>query len=103
MMGELLTKYNCAAFDLLRIRAMQERKIPPWWLCMSEEAREEAREALRLLLQSKVASPHLAMVDAERLADNVPDRLFDLWCVAEREAEAERMREAGNPRAYFAG
>ena len=85
---------NAAAFDLLRTQPSR----PPMWLCMSEEAREDARVKLaaRLGVQRDDLDEKLRMFGASIAGQDCLSR----WRAME--LEAKRLRDAGEPRAYFA-
>ncbi len=98
----VLTPFNAVAFDMLRAEYAEKNTCPPCWLCMSTEAREEAREKTRFFLQFKVGPLGMSMEDAEALAQRAlgGSEVVSRW----REAELafKRMRAEGNPRAWFA-
>jgi hypothetical protein len=87
---------NAGAFDLYRRNCCVEEKIPPCWLCMSEEAREELRQKVRAYLAQ---FPFFNLSDAE--SDHGVLAKVALW----RRAEAvfKKLRQEGNPRAFFIG
>jgi len=95
------TLFNAAAFDLLR--ALNPNTHHPCWLCMSESARNDARENLRTALKNK-AGHDLTMVAAEKLLGRMfterqkTDTLC-LWRLAE--SVAKQQREKGDPRSFF--
>jgi hypothetical protein len=96
----LLSSYNATAFDLLR---MVVRKIMPCWLCMSDTARDEARESLRAFLAGRGHNVPTVR-DAETFVEghmrgNVS--VVQRW--REAELECKRGRAAGDPHAFFAG
>ena len=96
------TLTNCLAFDLVRVESKNSGKIPPCWLCMSEEARSEARQKLAEWFSNQGGhSIH---------ADDLPRSLQHLekpmqtqilqWQNAELAMKEARLE--GNPRAFFA-
>lgn len=107
---ELLSVFDAGAFDLARASSRDRNEIPPMWLCMSDEARQEAREQyLAKLIEQGVFSKGKTLEDAQRFINSrvwyneatEVACLVSLWRKAE--AEAKNQRKAGNPRAYFAG
>lgn len=106
----LLSVFDAGAFDLYRAECRDRDVIPPMWLCMSDEARQECREKfLAKLIEKGLFDEGKKLEDAQRYLDaqvwynDGPEiaRTVNLW----RQAEAgmKRERKAGNPRAYFAG
>lgn len=100
------TIFNCAVYDLHRTECQQRESIPPCWLCMSDNAKKEAKEkfaswlsgAMQVLVPFTVerAEKHVAEQFGTKLADKVR-----LW--KEAELEYKRIREdEHNPRAFFA-
>jgi len=87
---------NASAFDLHRRNCRVEEIIPPCWLCMSEEAREEQRQKVRAYVAQ---FPLFNWSYAE--SDPVVLDKVAAW----RRAEAvfKKLRQEGNPRAFFVG
>lgn len=98
------TTLNYLAFDYIRMEAKKKDQIPPCWLCTSEEAKEEARQAV---LQKFSSSMMLGV------SEKALDRIIDEGCLRptiERyaaewkkwELDLKAARADGNPRAFFA-
>lgn len=98
------TAFNAAAYDLVRMNAHHAGTIPPMWLCMSEEAKAEARRSFSRFLWEK---SNIVVNNDDELRRAVPglseslNRGVAQWKAAELEMKKERA--AGNPRAFFAG
>lgn len=98
-----LNPVNALAFDLVRVKSQKDGTIPPCWLCMSAEAKEEARQAI--YDQMQYISPNITgwnEFNVNAVAKNNPQVLgkVNLWKQAE--AAMKEQREAGNPHAFFA-
>ncbi len=97
------TLFNAATFDLLR-QESRGTKIP-LWLCMSPEARQEAKQKFATWLSGAVhAIVPMTVEFAEKYVQkNWSGRLGELvsrW--KSMELEAKRIREdEGNPGAFF--
>ena len=96
-----LNKANCLAMDLVRAKAKEEDQIPPCWLVMSAEAKNEAIENLCEFLSRELGRKVDRLSLSLSLSHSVPDEMLHQW--QEAEATFKRLREEGNPRAYFAG
>lgn len=94
-----LNKLHCAAFDLVRQENRKAETIPPMWLCMSAEAKQEAVENLFKYL-SKQTGRKIDLLAAHLMCGALPDDVLDGW--QEAEAIAKKARTNGNPRGYFA-
>lgn len=98
------TLLNALAFDLLRVTSQKDGTHTACWLCMSDEAKQEARAAFLKYLDQVVPGilPH-AEKAAEHFANDMPST-FASRIAKWREAEIEykRLRDEGNPWAYFA-
>lgn len=96
-----LNVFNAAAFDLLRVS--QPGKILPCWLCMSDTAKDEAREGLRALLEEKgLIVPTVEDAEAYvRITMRGGDEIVRRW--QEAELERKRGRAENNPLAFFIG
>lgn len=102
---EILTPYDAAAFDLLRA---ESDGIQPMWLCMSDEDRQAARDRfLEFAMEKEFVAFFTDEAIARMVLDHVARESPALAAATERwrmaEAEAKRLRTAGNPNAYFAG
>lgn len=95
-----LNTLHGAAFDLLRQKCRETDTIPPMWLCMSPEAKQEAVSALLDHLSEQLGHK-IDLLAAQMLCGSVPASTLTPWRMAE--AEAKQARADGNPRAYFAG
>jgi len=101
--AEEFTLLNAAAYDLYRVSSKQKGHVPPCWLCMSAEAKTEARGNLLKFMDEK--APNLTGWTEQGLSnylESVPNlkQLIDRWREAEVNMKTER--EKGNPRAFFA-
>lgn len=104
------TLFNCIAYDLYRKSHLP--KIVPCWLCLSNEAKEEAQAAAIDWLNTNI-TPRLGLIVPFQLATpEITERLLQQSCGAAMEPmrqqweAAERDREQGrkenNPLAFFA-
>jgi len=93
-----LTPYNAVAFDMLRVESKAEDKIPPCWLVLSEESRNQFRKKLQVAL----AAISFDIPSAERAVSCVPEvvELGKKWRDAEIQFAILRLQ--GNPKAFFA-
>ncbi len=95
-----LTKVNCLAMDLYRKQCVEKDTVPCCWLTMADEAKGEALEKLQEYL-SKEVGERVDLPALWILSGGVPDSTLHQW--QEAEAVYKRLREEGNPRAYFVG
>ena len=101
---EEFTPINRAAIDWLLKRRQDEpdSPIPPCWLCMSPEARQEVQKDLLSYLNEQIR-PIVPLTEetAGSVVDHLPDiqHQIDLWKQAE--LSLKKQRQEGNPRAYF--
>lgn len=95
------TALNCVAFDMYRKDCQDKGVVPPCWLCMSVEAKEEARKNVLDLLSRKYFVP----ISEANFVKFVPDSWADQHVKSWKEVELtfKQMREDGNPRAFFCG
>jgi len=96
------TPINRAALDLLLQKQREGGSINPCWLCMSEDARQKAREDLiSYLNEQKRPIVPMTIETATKAIERLPNmqEAIDGWKRAELSLKKER--EAGNPRAYF--
>jgi hypothetical protein len=99
------TIFNCAVYDLHRKQCLGV-SIPPCWLCMSDNAKTEAKEKFVAWLSG--AMQVLVPLTVERAIQIVNERFsrsmaesVRLW--KDAELEFKRLREdENNPRAFFA-
>jgi hypothetical protein len=91
---------NAVAFDLKRAESKEMGQIPACWLCMSDEAKEAARQRLYEMLSRKIFCPIKTEADWLRF---IPDNWGGPEVARWREAELtfKQLREEGNPRAFF--
>lgn len=93
------TNLNAAAFDLARTKAKVSGEKVPLWLCMSDGAKEEARNNFmnwcRGAMGMWVTDAHiLSVVNNTNLVPMIAN-----WRKLEGIMKAER--DSGNPGAYF--
>lgn len=96
------TLCNAAAFDLIMLKARRTKSIPPCWLCMSEDAKEKARQDLYKMLEGngvKVAS----VKEFDERFGSIPQGLEAMGRWKRVELQMKNLRTQGNPRAYFYG
>jgi hypothetical protein len=101
------TTFNGAAYDLYRTECVNNGSVPPCWLVMSEEAKQECQEKLYIHLREMMP------VDFDRLSDfAIQEKLNNglyssVKDVIAKWKQAEliykQYRSEGNPRAWFAG
>ena len=106
----LLSVFDAGAYDMHRAECRDNDVIPPMWLCMSDEARQEAREKfhaklidLGMIKESKSLEDCQRYLNAQVWYNGAPDLAEKVSLWREAEAGMKREREGGNPRAYFAG
>jgi hypothetical protein len=93
---------NCVAFDLYRSEAKAIGQVPPCWLCLSVEAKEEARKRFFEAMGRRVGQTIVCEADFLRLLpDGWGGREVDVWKALETSHKYERD-VCGNPRAFFA-
>jgi hypothetical protein len=101
------TIFNCAVYDLHRTECQQRESIPPCWLCMSDNAKQEAKEKFAAWLSGamQVVVPFTVEVAERKTNERFGDKLdhaVKAWKSAE--LEYKRLREdENNPRAFFVG
>jgi len=100
---ELLTPFDCVAFDLYVSKCKEkEGSIPPAWLCMSEKAREEICESF---FEYGVVQGywHVGMSesDARRFIARIPEMQASAESWRQYESDLKKARDEGNPRAFF--
>lgn len=95
------TPLNAAAFDLIRTRAQEKNIVPPCWLCMSDEAKDQARQDLVDYFNTNGHSCTLGnLTQTINHTANSVSPMIESWKQAELSYKAHR--ESGNPQAYFA-
>jgi hypothetical protein len=97
----LLTNFDCLAYDMMRKERQQQNKIPPCWLCCSDEARAEARTNAMTFLRLATGRSDMTEEHAKKyITSRIPANLVQRW----RDAELtyKKYRAQGNPRAFFA-
>ena len=93
------TSLNFLAHTLLRMKGKATDTIHPCWLCMNEEAKEEARQdAIQHI--SVLACLTLNVEQAERHAERAIGHELNHWI--EAETKFKKLRDEGNPNAFFA-
>lgn len=95
----LLTPLNCTAYDMLRVNAKRAGKIPPCWLCCSEEEREKARDALLAAFMTTHSIATMESLEASINEAMSETNYMSKWRVME--LSRKEGRENGDPRAYF--
>ena len=95
-----LSKAHCLAMDLYRKESEDQGLTPCCWLTMSDEAKSEAVDKLLEYLSKKMETD-VGLNSLRIMSNGVPDAMLNQW----REAEAvyKRLRDEGNPRAFFVG
>lgn len=96
------TPLNCFAFITMREQGIANDTVPAAWLCMSEDARQKARDVV-IEMANKQAGV-IVPIRAERLnkmlgGNDLVMRQLAEWKRFETELKAERAN--GNPRAFF--
>jgi hypothetical protein len=93
-----LSNFNAAAFDLYRVESGNQKV--PFWLCMSDEGKEECRERLYQFAKERmgIANLSLAAFEAQTNSMLMPAAVHT-WRMIEEEAKCKR--EKVNLGAYF--
>ena len=94
------TPLNCAAFDLIRKESKEKGVTPCMWLCMSDDAKQKARDAVVAHIGKALG----IIAPCEQGIKNLikgQDFTAQLrqWKFAE--LDMKRHRATGNPKAYF--
>lgn len=97
------TSFNALCFDAVRVEAAKKGQQPPFWLCMSPEARAEACQILIHTLNDQL-NPFRPFTEEEvrRMAERQTPRTTQLlaqWRAFELEAYARR--QAHDPSGFF--
>src|SRR5271155_3703176 len=83
---------NAVAYDLMRKNAQAENKIPPCWLCLSDEAKQEAKDDLLDFLRDATENPYMSEEEmTELVEDRIPDYLINKWQEVEEMFLQERQ------------
>lgn len=97
------TCINFAAFDLLR---KENDNVQPCWLCLNEEAKENARQAFYRWYNNNVRplvpvrdNDDFRLRQLENELKNAIGPMLRIWI--EFEAEMKAQRRQGNPQAFF--
>lgn len=94
---------HMAAFDLVRLKSQQDGTTPPCWLCMSEEAKQQAREDLVVYFNEKTRPLTPFTEDLLRTyCGRLQGVAASLQSWQDAELHYKTLREAGNPAAFFA-
>lgn len=100
------THLNCVAYDQYRKTASEKGQIPCCWLTMSDEAREAARQDI-LVTMSRMMGMATRITVGNFDSVMSPAMTNTLAVMTGRwrgmEETAKRMRDEGNPRAFFMG
>jgi hypothetical protein len=101
------TIFNCAVYDMHRKESRETESIPPCWLCMSDNAKQTAKEKFAAWFSGAVhAIVPMSVADVERRVQrefNSPVMLDSVAKWKAAELEYKRLREdENNPRAFFA-
>ncbi len=97
-----LTPLDAAAADYMHVEALREGKIPPAWLCCSDEARSEARQNVLEMLRLKTGLHRTTLDEAAQLVErSLPASLLAAWHRAE--LALKQGRAEGNLHASFMG
>lgn len=98
----LLTPFDCAAADYMRVEAKENDQIPPAWLCASDEARDRARKGAVETLRTGLGDSSISLEWAKAFVEShIPMRSYTLW--KEMELALKQARSENNPRAFFVG
>lgn len=99
-----LTGFNAAAYEVYRVESKKANMIPPCWLTMSRESKDECRRNVRELLRKDSFTYRLMTDEAMEVEIN---RLMQTTIVLQRwramELRYKQARAEGNARAYFMG
>jgi len=95
-----LNKANCLAMDLYRRQSEEQDVVPCCWLTMSDEAKAEAVDKLLEYLSTEMGND-VSLNSLRIMSNGVPDAMLHQW--QEAEAVYKRLREEGNPCAFFVG
>jgi hypothetical protein len=95
------TALNAGAYDIHRKSSRENDSIPPCWLCMSEPAKEEARQEFYKWLDKNF--PRDVFYDSESATRFLSivnmDGFINQWKIVE--LDRKKQRELGNLSAYF--
>jgi hypothetical protein len=94
------TTLNCVAFDLVRKESREKGQVPPCWLCMSETAKAEAKSRVLDTVSTTLGRKIRTDLEFNLLFSEAVSGFLPKW--REAELEFKKMREQGNPRAFFA-
>ncbi len=94
------TPLNCFAFLTMREEGIQKDEIPPAWLCMSDEAREEKRQRV-LEMAAETAGRNIPAADLNTMLGGNDVMMLQLNEWKRFETELKQERANGNPRAFF--
>jgi len=96
------TPLNAVAYDLYRKNCQEKDMIPVCWLCISNQAKDEARDALYEWLGKEVprTQPYTYETASKLINKIETDDMINLWKAAENKYKQYRLD--GNPKAYFA-
>lgn len=98
------TAINRAAVDHIMVKAQKEPNvdISPCWLCMSVEARSQAREDLVSYLNEQMRPiVPITLETATKAVERTPGIQHSITMWKKAELAHKKEREGGNPRAYF--
>lgn len=102
-----LSLFNCLAYDLLRKESIKAKTIPPCWLCLSDQAKVEARTKFTVWFSQMIGrfGPPMSVVEvAEDVDRRIGGASHILAMVGQWRAvelEFKRRRDAGDARAFL--
>lgn len=97
---DLLTPFDALACDLNRRELAAKDTCAAAWLCMSIDARAEARKNALVTLRLATGKLNMTEADAIKFAkDGIPAETMLAWVGGE--LALKESREGGNPRGFF--